>query len=167
MSEVIQITPEVDNLYLDMNGIVHNCVPLVNEKGGDEQDMFVECFRYIGHLFSIIKPKKLLYMAIDGVAPRAKMNQQRSRRFRSANDAREARAETARFGNPPTADTPKKSSFDRNAITPGTEFMARLSKHLNFFVMKKVQEDPLWAACENIVLSGPECPGEGEHKIME
>jgi len=109
-----------------------------------------------------MQPEKLLYMAIDGVAPRAKMNQQRSRRFRSARDAAEARSAALRRGEP----VPEGEPFDSNCITPGTEFMARLSEHLQFFVRRQQSHDPVWQRM-TVILSGHEVPGEGEHKIME
>ena len=44
--------------------------------------------------------------------------------------------------------------------------MARLSEQLRYFVNKKITEDSNWRNVE-VVLSGHEVPGEGEHKIME
>jgi 5'-3' exoribonuclease 1 len=44
--------------------------------------------------------------------------------------------------------------------------MHKLTQQLKYFINKKVSEDKDWQGCE-IVLSGHEVPGEGEHKIME
>ena len=149
-----------------MNGIIHNCTHkdsnIAVTQHVTEDEMFIKIFNYIEHLFGKIKPQKLFFMAIDGVAPRAKMNQQRSRRFRTALDVENTRAKAIREGK----ELPKEDPFDSNCITPGTEFMARLSEQLKYFVNKKVSEDADWQGCE-IVLSGHEVPGEGEHKIME
>ncbi|GAB7360547.1 hypothetical protein MBLNU230_g0432t1 [Neophaeotheca triangularis] len=157
--------PEFDCLYLDMNGIIHNCSHSDSDSVTHrvtEDEIFIKIFNYIEHLFGKIKPQQLFFMAIDGVAPRAKMNQQRARRFRTARDAEEARNKAIAQG----TEMPKEDAFDSNCITPGTEFMARLTQQLKYFVAKKVSEDSDWQGCE-IVLSGHEVPGEGEHKIME
>jgi 5'-3' exoribonuclease 1 len=157
--------PEFDCLYLDMNGIIHNCTHNDSDSVTfrmTEDKMFIAIFNYIEHLFGKIKPKQLFFMAIDGVAPRAKMNQQRARRFRTALDTERAKEKAIQEG----VEMPKEDAFDSNCITPGTDFMARLTQHLKYFVNKKVSEDADWQGVE-IVLSGHEVPGEGEHKIME
>lgn len=102
-----------------MNGIIHNCTH--KDAGEDatfrlsEEEMFIRIFNYIEHLFGKIKPKNLFFMAIDGVAPRAKMNQQRARRFRTALDAEKAREKAIKEG----VEMPKEEPFDSNCITPG------------------------------------------------
>jgi 5'-3' exoribonuclease 1 len=158
--------PEFDNLYLDMNSILHTCTARNKEADSSkrltEDEVFSSIFAYIDHLFDTIKPKKVFYMAIDGVAPRAKMNQQRSRRFRTALDAEKKLKEAIEKGTVLPDDEP----FDSNAITPGTEFMAKLTRYLKYFIHKKVSTDSRWRECD-IILSGHEAPGEGEHKIME
>lgn len=157
--------PEFDSLYLDMNGIIHNCTHSDSDSPTfrmTEDQMFIAIFNYIEHLFGKIKPKKLFYMAVDGVAPRAKMNQQRARRFRTALDAETAKDKAIQQG----LEMPKEDAFDSNCITPGTEFMQKLTQQLKYFINKKISEDTDWQGVE-IVLSGHEVPGEGEHKIME
>ena len=78
----------VDNFYLDMNGIIHTCTHTNNDKlvTLNEREMFQRIFSYTDRLYKLVRPSRLMFLAVDGVAPRAKMNQQRSRRFRSSKE---------------------------------------------------------------------------------
>ena len=96
----------------------------------------------------------MLFTPLDGVAPRAKMNQQRSRRFRSAQEAKEADEKKAEFTkllrkqNKGKALTMEEEviekTWDSNVITPGTPFMDILALSLRYWVAYKLNTDPAW-----------------------
>ena len=155
----------VDNFYLDMNGIIHTCTHSNNDKLVvlNEREMFQRIFAYTDRLYKLVKPSKLMFLAVDGVAPRAKMNQQRSRRFRSSKEREALLAEyVAKEGK-----LPSEESFDSNCITPGTEFMFRLGIAFRRWIQYKMETDPFWQTGAEVVFSGPDVPGEGEHKVMD
>lgn len=130
---------EIQHLYLDFNGFIHGSLHKLKEKGEDinEKNILKQCCEDLKEIVDLIKPKKSLYIAIDGVAPKAKMIQQRYRRYKSSLENKE---------------------WDTNAITPGTEFMKKLAKKLKIFTKKFVLD---------VIISDASIPGEGEHKILQ
>lgn len=81
------------------------------------------------------------------------MNQQRSRRFRSAREAQEKEEDTAALvqllekqrGTKVDDSLKAKKVWDSNAITPGTPFMDILAASLRYWTAYKLNTDPAWA----------------------
>jgi 5'-3' exonuclease len=113
----------------------------VEEQRGWEDALLNEVCKTVNEVWATAgKPGQVL-IAVDGVVPMAKIRQQRVRRFKSA----WLRGNTA------------IAAWDSNAITPGTEFMDRLTVALNSLA----KEHCGW------IVSGVREQGEGEHKIMQ
>lgn len=100
--------PNIDNLYIDINHILHHVCYLSK----DTDDLIQRTQDYLFGIIKSIKPKKRVIMSADGPAPMAKMIVQRRRRL----------------------DTSKKGTNDLTLnLTSGTEFMTNLEHHLNVF----------------------------------
>ena len=85
-------------------------------------------------IVNVLKPNKMIMMGLDGVAPRSKLNNQRSRRFKSAKDYALQMEKFRGF----SGDEESQENFKNNSISPGTKFMAELNNKLHFFIKKKI-----------------------------
>ncbi|TVU26806.1 hypothetical protein EJB05_29370, partial [Eragrostis curvula] len=179
------------NLYLDMNGIIHPCLTASTRRTRHSRveiqqvcppttfdEVFQAMFEYMDRLDlphrqanQAALPGCRLNPFLYGVAPRAKMNQQRSRRFKAAKDAKDAAIEEKLLREKFTAQgkevLPRETNevSDPNVITPGTEFMEKLSTALEYYIRARLNSDPGWKDIK-VILSDSNVPGEGEHKIM-
>ena len=153
-----------NNLFLDLNCAIHPCCRKIIDEYSDnsinknnmEKKMINETLNYIKKLVEMCDPK-LLYIAIDGVAPCAKMNQQRLRRYKTV-------YEKKLINKIKTEEHVEETKFDwnTNAISPGTEFMDKLSNKIK----QDIRTNPLYSDI-NVYFSDAYIPGEGEHKILQ
>lgn len=157
----------IDYLFIDFNGIIYDAYNIckldyneIKNNAKFENLLINEILKLTKDIIiNIIKPNKCVYISIDGPAPRAKMVQQRSRRYKG------------------TIYEPKinnliRKEFEKEEIyndiwnpsinaSPGTKFMMKLSNSLKNKICKNYFGKEL-----KVILSDAFCPGEGEHKFL-
>lgn len=155
------VPPLVSSFSIDMNGLIHSAAQKTYAYGEHENKLRQEALAKLDPItlevmfFSNVtnelsrvveqcRPIDLLVMAVDGVAPRSKINQQRSRRYKSSRESN------------------GKGLFNSSVITPGTDLMNRLDLHLQQFILDAGSNLP-----PKVIYSSHRIPGEGEHKIMD
>ena len=146
----------LDLYCIDFNGIIHNVAQdiiknysnPVNNSGNSndiiENEIIEGVWVRIKYYINNYKATKYIICA-DGVAPLAKMFQQRKRRYLNI------------YKN--ILDN-VNIVWDTNAITPGTMFMEKL----NTYIRRNINDD---RNKNKIIYSGSDECGEGEHKIFK
>ena len=79
-------TIQVNNLYLDCNSIVYDAVHTIDFNkltDSDVNTIIKSVINKIDEYIFLIKPDNFVFIAFDGVAPVAKLEQQRERRYKS------------------------------------------------------------------------------------
>ena len=122
----------IDNLYLDCNSIIYDCVRSIKDAKTEKQFettlIMAVCKKIEQYIFTV-KPTQRVFIAFDGVAPVAKLNQQKNRRYKSwlEKELRENCLESI-SSNTTKDSTTHVISWNTVAITPGTKFMSALAK---------------------------------------
>jgi 5'-3' exonuclease len=138
----IKETIKVENFYIDLNFVLHNCISGVQKL----EDLYKRLFNFLDNVFSFIIPTKTLTFATDGPAPYAKIILQRSRRLQMV------RNKDIEFNN--TSITPLH-------FTPGSIFMKELENKMNEYLKKL--NDKLQVKIYTL-MSGPD---EAEIKLVK
>lgn len=131
------------HLLMDCNSTVYDAQRLLQTNGEpiNTNSIIKKVISILEEHINFIKPSKSVFIAFDGVAPFAKMMQQRTRRWRVASSA--------------TASPP--SEWSTLMITPGTKFMDILSDEITrHFELNNEYR-----------ISTSNERGEGEHKLFE
>lgn len=143
------------HLLLDFNGAIHPATR--KPELTTFEAIFKSIINYLNDLISKVNPSKSVFIAIDGVAPLAKMRQQRFRRYKSIFMEEQHAKIKRRYKDY------QKQPFDYNMISPGTDFMNQLNDHLIKYIANEAKVDHPGLEFR---FSGSDQPGEGEHKIM-
>jgi 5'-3' exonuclease len=132
---LLQTTP-IDHFFIDANSIIYDACKTCTTN----DSIYVKISEIILKYIEVVQPSGTILVAFDGVAPMAKVSQQRTRRCKGSIEKM--------YSTDPVL-------WDTTSITPGTEFMNALPGKLRELLP------------EHINVSGPDEPGEGEHKIFD
>ena len=170
--------PCINNLYLDCNGMIYDVVRQMQfspEKQTEyETELLQRICDSIDACIAIMRPTSSVFIAFDGVAPVAKLNQQRERRYKSwylgEMESQRRRDITAHMKKRANIEPPKPA-WNTSAITPGTKFMNllhnKLAKHFDTSNPAALNARYNLNGGAGIILSSSKEPGEGEHKLFE
>jgi 5'-3' exonuclease len=153
---------EVDYFFMDFNSIVYKEWSTLSDdlKTTLSEDRLQQVLiqrvveRTLYLVNTIVQPKEYAYISMDGSAPKAKIVQQRSRRYKAVQSEHFLENKKRQYNKE------SSSAFNPSChICPGTMFMTNLSHALQKTMAKK-------QFCCSVLLSDSSNPGEGEHKIL-
>jgi 5'-3' exonuclease len=151
---------------MDCNSIIYDAVhAMTPEEHAMPHDLFEETLIRrvivrINEIVSAVQPTNTLYIAFDGVAPFAKMEQQRVRRYKTAFMASlDFHKETVAVKSPD--DSSGAPKWSTSSITPGTRFMDLLSSRIEYEYASAGK-----FGLRDLRVSTSRYAGEGEHKMF-
>ena len=150
-------TMSIHNLYMDCNSIIYDAVRNIDFNtitDSATRSIIHRVQQTIEEYIALISPTDTVMIAFDGVAPVAKLEQQRNRRYKSWYQNEISKA----IFKKPAGNDP----WNTTAITPGTEFMRELGE-----MIKNHFHDASIYRLRKLIISTSDEVGEGEHKIFD